>query len=188
MKIRPYEAKDKQNLRYICKETAWDSYKENENKLESVPILYNDYFTENEPEYIFVLADEADQAVGYIICSVDYEKFYHIMDTEYRARVLRVAPEETRLLDSFLEGLKKISDRAEHLHIDMLPEYQGKGYGRKLTEALIQKLRDDGIKSVSGCMVSRSAASYKMYRKIGFEEIYDYGNDIVSISMNIMGK
>ena len=185
MYIRPYRPADKERLRYICKETAWDSYKADENKLESVPILYNDYFTEQEPEYVFVLADETDTVVGYIICSVDYEKFHRLMDTEYRSRVLKVAPEETKLLDSFLEALEKIKDRAEHIHMDMLPQCQHQGWGKKMLDALIEKLKADGIQSLSGCMVSRGAASYRLCTKYGFREIYDYGNDVVAISIEL---
>lgn len=44
--------------------------------------MFNDYFTECEPEYIFVIANEMDEAVGYIICSTNYEKFMKMHKTD----------------------------------------------------------------------------------------------------------
>ena len=44
--IRPYQAKDAKNLRDICKETAWESYKKDPQKLETVAVNFLDYFLE----------------------------------------------------------------------------------------------------------------------------------------------
>lgn len=181
--IRRYRASDKEQLRFICKETAWESYKSDPNKLESVPILYNDYFTEQEPEYVFVIADSSDIAKGYIICSVDYEKFVRLMTTEYTERLMRVAPAEKFLLDGFLPCLEKIKDRPAHFHMDMLPECQRQGWGSKLVYALCAAMKKDGYTNLSACCVNRNAASYKLSLKLGFEEIYDYGNDVVSLNL-----
>lgn len=181
--IRKYRETDKEQLRFICKETAWDSYKTDPNKLESVPILYNDYFTEQEPEYVFVIANQDDVAKGYIICSADYEKFVRLMTTEYTDRLMKVAPAEKVLLDGFLPCLEKIKDRPVHFHMDMLPECQRKGLGTKLIYTLCAALKQDGYTNLSACSVSRSAASYKLIMKLGFEEICDYGGDCVSANI-----
>lgn len=184
MKIRAYEPKDKERLRMICKETAWDEYKKDENKLESVPIMFNDYFTELEPEYVFVLADEEkDEAYGYIICATDYDKFVEAMQGEYTRRVLAIAPEEKNFIDMIVHHLSCIKNRAIHFHIDMLPECQRQGLGTKLINTLMNKLKTAGFDHLSVCGVSRSAASYALCMKMGFEEIYDYGNDVVAISI-----
>lgn len=182
--IRGYKESDKEQLRYICKETAWDSYKADPNKLESVPILYNDYFTEQEPEYVFVIADKDDVAKGYIICSADYEKFVQLMTTEYTKRLMKVAPAEKTLLDGFLSCLDAIRGRAVHFHIDMLPECQRQGLGQKLIYTLCAALRRDGYTNLSGCCVNRTAASYKLAMKLGFTEIFHYGEDCVSINLS----
>lgn len=181
--IRAYKESDKPQLRHICKETAWDSYKSDPNKLESVPILYNDYFTEQEPKYVFVIADENDTAKGYIICSADYEKFVRLMTTEYAERVAKVAPQEIALLNGFLDALEKIQDKPVHIHMDMLPECQRMGFGTKLILKLCKTLKNDGFDNLSICCAKRGAASYNLALKIGFEEIYDYGNDVVSLNL-----
>jgi hypothetical protein len=54
VRIRPYEAKDKEALTDICKETAWESYKKDPQKLATVPINFLDYFLEYEPSHVLV--------------------------------------------------------------------------------------------------------------------------------------
>ena len=64
MKVRKYEAKDREDIRNVCKVTAGEFFQKNEKRLEAAAVLYNDYYSDNEPENIFVLADEDDRAVG----------------------------------------------------------------------------------------------------------------------------
>lgn len=181
-KIREYRHTDKENLRNICKETAWDSYKSDPNKLEIVPILYNDYFTEQEPEYVFVIADKDDVAKGYIICTADYDKFVRLMYTDYLDRLNKYAPEEKAHLDGFMTSLEKIKDKPVHFHMDMLPECQHMGFGTQLIYTLCNKLMRDGYTSLSACCVFVGSASYNLTTKLGFEKIYDYGNNVVSLN------
>lgn len=181
-KIREYRVCDKENLRNICKETAWDSYKSDPNKLESVPILFNDYFTEQEPEYVFVIADQNDTAKGYIICSADYEKFKEKMYGDYLEKLNKYAPEEKTLLDGFMDNLEKIKDKPVHFHMDMLPECQHMGFGTKLIYTLCNRLLEDGYDSLSACCIREGAASYNLTMKLGFEKIYDYGDGVVSLN------
>lgn len=56
-----------------------------------------------------------------------------------------------------------------HLHIDILPEYQRQGLGRKLMEALWAKLKDDGIPGVHLIMWSKNYEAKKFYLRIGFK-------------------
>lgn len=185
MEIRQYKPIDKERLRFICKETAFDSHKKNAKLLESVPIMFCDYFTECEPEYIFVIADENDEAQGYIICSTNYSKFVKEMKTTYLKRVLKVAPSQVFYIMFFLASLKKIKDKPIHFHIDMLPHCQKQGYGTKLIELLIEKLKYDGFDHLSICCTNRNSASYKLCMKLGFKEIYVYHKDMVSISKSL---
>lgn len=185
MNIRKYQDSDKQYLRNISKETAWDSYKKNKRKLESVPIMFNDYFTENEPDNIFVLADDHDIPVGYIICSTNYKQFVHLNKTMYIKRLLKVAPSQMLFQLFFLNNLKKIKDRANHFHIDILPAYQGQGWGPKLIATLCAHLKANGENHLSGCSVNKKSIGYKTYIKYGFHDIYNYGHNVVSISIDL---
>ena len=95
--------------------------------LEAVTLIYNDYFTAYEPDHIFVLADESDRAVGYILCAADYRGFVHRYRTTYLRRVLRTAPDQAAGLLGYLWCLGKIKNRPVHFHLDILPPYQRQG-------------------------------------------------------------
>lgn len=185
MQIRKYKSADKTRLQYICKQTAWDNYKNNAKKLESVVIMFNDYFTENEPENIFVLADADDTAVGYIICSSNYEKFIKLNYTEYSKRILKSCPSQIFFFKMYLHNFKKIKNRPVHFHIDILPQYQRQGWGTKLLEELCKHLKNNDINHLSGCCINKNSVGYKMYIKYGFKEIYHYTKNIVSISIDL---
>ena len=51
--------------------------------------------------------------------------------------------------------------------------------------ALCEQLWKEGITDLSGCSSNRKSDGYQMYKKLGFTEIYDYGNDVVSINLDI---
>lgn len=185
MYIRDYRDEDTQKLRYICMETAFEEYRRDPVKRESVPIMFLDYFIEQEPELVSVLANDQDEAVGYIICSRDYDRFCNKMRGEYRDRLLEKAPGEVGFLDGFLPALEKIQDKPTHLHIDLLPEAQHQGWGKKLIRTLAVKLQERGEQYLSICCNGRGSDGYPFYRRLGFYEIYDYGNDVVSLTLNL---
>ena len=128
MTIRPYRPADRDRLRQICRETAAKPFQRTGRTLEAVTLIYNDYFTAYEPDHIFVLADESDRAVGYILCATDYRGFVHRYRTTYLRRVLRTAPDQAAGLLGYLWCLGKIKNRPVHFHLDILPPYQRQGY------------------------------------------------------------
>jgi len=183
MKIRKYIPSDKPKLRYICKQTAEGFFKHSEKTLEAAAIIYNDYFTENESDNIFVLADDNDTAVGYIICSFDYNKFMKLNSSVYLKRVLKTSPVLSSALIGYMLSLKCIKNKSVHLHMDILPDYQRNGWGTKLIDELCAHLKSKGIDTLSVCCVSRNSAGYKMYARYGFKEIFSYGFNTVSLSL-----
>ena len=74
MAIRPYEAKDKENVQFICLNSDGpDEFSEIGRHF--LLTTYCDYYTEQEPENCFVATDENDNAVGYILCAENFDKF-----------------------------------------------------------------------------------------------------------------
>ncbi len=185
MTIRPYRATDRDRLRRICRETAAKPFQKSRRTLEAVTLIYNDYFTAYEPAHILVLADESDRAVGYILCATDYRDFVRRYRTTYLRRVLCTAPDQAVCLLGYLWCLCKIKDRPVHFHMDILPPYQRQGWGTQLMDALCRHLQAMGIAYLSCCGVSRDSAGYKMYRKYGFTESYDYGHNTVSLALRL---
>ncbi len=185
MTIRPYCPADQERLRQICRETAARPFQRSARTLEAVTLIYNDYFTTYEPAHIFVLADENDRAVGYILCATDYRGFVRRYRTTYLRRVLRTAPDQAAGLLGYLWCLGKIKDRPVHFHLDILPLYQRQGWGTQLMDTLCDHLRTLGVDYLSCCGVSRDAVGYKMYRKYGFAECYAHRHNIVSLSLRL---
>lgn len=67
-------------------------------------------------------------------------------------------------------GLAKFRESAgklEILQIQILPEYQGMGLGRRLTEELISTARSKGLKVVLTVLKNNPAA--KLYESLGFK-------------------
>ena len=66
-----------------------------------------------------------------------------------------------------------------HLHIDLLPAYQRKGYGRKLIERFCECIREAGGKGVHLIMAGDNVDAEKFYGRVGFSrfpEILDGGS------------
>lgn len=182
--IRKYKDGDKENLRYICRETAGEYFLKSERLHDAVPVIYSDYFTENESENIFVLADGDDKAVGYIICSTDCRLFYKKMQSVYVPRAVRehvgMLPVCIGYLAAMRRGGKKNS---VHLHIDILDDYQHMGYGTQLIDALRAELYSRGIENLSVNTIDRGESAYKFYMKYGFKENIHLIGNIVSLTI-----
>ena len=63
-----------------------------------------------------------------------------------------------------------------HLHIDILPEAQHKGYGTKLMDALMDYLAEKGVKGVHLGVGGDNAGGIRFYEKYGFTMIHDFGS------------
>src|SRR5690606_11113458 len=66
-----------------------------------------------------------------------------------------------------------------HLHIDLLPEWQGRGYGRGLMRTFLTALRDAGVPAVHLVMAVANKPARAFYDRMGFEEIAEPMDDSV---------
>jgi GNAT superfamily N-acetyltransferase len=55
-----------------------------------------------------------------------------------------------------------------HLHIDILPEFQRKGYGRQLIDMFCDSARKQGAKGVHLGMAAANDEAGKFYARLGF--------------------
>lgn len=65
-----------------------------------------------------------------------------------------------------------------HLHINLLPEYTGKGWGKVLMGAFLEKMRGMGVRGVHLGMVATNDGAGRFYMREGFErcgEVLDGG-------------
>ncbi len=185
MRIRRYIESDKERLRYICKITAGPDFQKSEKRLEAAAIIYNDYFTENEADNIFVLADDNDEAVGYILSSTDYDKYRRLNKSIYLKKSAKCGFFAVLCITGSLYALSKIKDRPAHLHIDILPQYQHKGWGRVLIDAECENLKGKNIEYLSVNNISRKSPAYPFYISYGFREYRHLVGNNYSLSIRL---
>ena len=58
-----------------------------------------------------------------------------------------------------------------HLHIDLLPAWQGRGYGRSLMRTLLEALHREGVAAVHLCMARSNTAARAFYDRLGFRQL-----------------
>ena len=174
MKIRAYKEKDRENCREICHKTA--SAPAYVKSKELVCLLYCDYYLDNEPENCFVLADENDRAVGYILCAEDERIFCKGMKP-YLKRVRKLSFAEW-LMDVFatLADKPNVRKYPAHLHIDILPEGQRRGYGSDLLITLENHLKEKGVKGVRLGVDGGNKGAHAFYKVNGYTLIRNYGS------------
>lgn len=176
LSIRKYEEKDFDNLRYVCLHS--DGNEMSAEMCECVLHTFCDYYIEKEPENCFVLDDDG-KAVGYIICTQDYDKYKEIFDKEYlplnkplKAELYNWAATSTVLHNKYK------ADYPAHLHIDLLPDYHRQGWGGRLLNTLFEHLRSKEIKGVMLTTGPDNISACKFYEKYGFTQIEKIDTDI----------
>ncbi|KAG6903501.1 hypothetical protein C0995_005524 [Termitomyces sp. Mi166 len=136
--------------------------------------------------WAFVLVDEAknNAVVGYILGSKDtraYEKYaaedwWPVLAEKYPPSIAKT-PADVRYTNLFRSMYTapdaNIAFAAAHLHIDILEEYQGQGWGRKLISTAIEYLRGENIagEGVWLGMDPRNIEARGFYSRLGFKRI-----------------
>ncbi len=178
MHIRPYKESDKINFRQICIATSV-GHDAPEKEQRFILNLYCDYYIEQEPQNCFALADDNDEAVGYILCSENMKR-YISATKPYRAAARKIG------LFNYLYSWGEIfahlpaSKKCKaHMHIDILPDYQHKGYGTQLINILKENLSSKNIHSVMLVVNSSNENAVKFYKKNGFKAFLNFGKGIL---------
>lgn len=168
MTIRPYESKDKENVRNVC--LYCDGYEEfHEDTKLFLLSTYCDYYTEKEPHNCFVAANENDEAVGYILCAEDFDSFFKCFNEEYFSKI----DEENKQHRYYASTAYVHHERYKelypaHLHIDILEEYQRMGLGHQLMNTLLSHLAGKGIKGLMLTVATYNPKGMAFYKKYGF--------------------
>ena len=178
MTIRHYESKDKINVRQVCIATS-TGFNAPEKEQRFITKLYCDYYIEQEPQNCFVIADDDDNAVGYILCSENMKRYARAM-APYRASIQKMG--FVKYIYAWGEYLAHVPASKKcnaHLHIDILPEYQHKGLGTRLINTLTDSLSAKGINSVMLVVNTSNKNAVSFYKKNGFKEFLNFGQGIL---------
>lgn len=68
-------------------------------------------------------------------------------------------------------GLWMVLDEAHVTNIAVHPRYRGKGYGEKITRALIQTAVDNGAETMTLEVREKNDVAQRLYRKLGFVDV-----------------
>lgn len=133
--------------------------------------------------FVMVDEDRSGLVVGYILGSTDtrqYEKhaaerWWPSLAGKYDPATLVGKPEDLRyaklLRDMHTAPETNVAFSPAHLHVDILEEYQRKGWGRKLIAEAVNYLKGQGLDRVWLGMDPRNQAARLFYESLGFERI-----------------
>jgi ribosomal protein S18 acetylase RimI-like enzyme len=182
--VRAFRDEDLPRLYEICLRTA--AAGEDATDLVTDPRLFGEVYAAPyaalEPEHAFVLDDGDGQAVGYVLGALDTRDFEARCEASWwpalRARHPRAAAGDD--MDGLLVGLihgphlaeeEVLREHPSHLHIDLLPEMQGGGWGRRLMARLHDSLTADGSTGVHLGVSTRNHRAIGFYHHLGYVEL-----------------
>ncbi|MHC3475487.1 GNAT family N-acetyltransferase [Streptomyces sp. 7R007] len=183
--VRPYRPEDRAALDDICIRTAHvgqDSRPFYQDP-SLFPAIFAAPYVHLEPELAFVLDDGRGAAVGYVLGTADTRRFVEDFRTRWLPLVADRYPEPAGPPKNADEAMIPLLHHPErmivpevaaypaHLHIDLLPEWQGRGHGRALMRAFLQALQDQGVPAVHLCMLTANTPARAFYDRLGFHEI-----------------
>jgi ribosomal protein S18 acetylase RimI-like enzyme len=177
--IRPYRPSDRDDIYEICVKTG-KSGTDATGWLDTddlLPDIYALPYVDLEPDFAFVV-DVDGRARGYILGVPDTAAFA----TELRRTWLPgfeakypVTHEDTPTQHFVADGrdpdrlrIPELAEYPAHLHIDLLPELQGQGFGRMLVRTLIGRLAARGIPGVWLEYGADNVSAAAFYRRLGF--------------------
>ncbi|MBU2507724.1 MAG: GNAT family N-acetyltransferase [Bacteroidetes bacterium] len=188
--IRNYHPSDLTALYRICLKTG-NSGKD-ATDLHSDPEIIGHFYAAPyavfEPELSFIAAID-NAPYGYIIGTKDSTAFRDKCEEEWfpvlRERYKMPAAEDTshdakiiRLIHAGLIVKDEVKDYPAHLHIDILPELQGQGIGRKLMDTFIAKLKELNVPAMHLEVGKSNLNAIQFYEKMGFHIIHEYEQSI----------
>lgn len=146
--------------------------------------IYVEPYLAFEPELAHVLED-ASGVCGYLLGALDSRAFYARYEAEWRPRLVAEFPAPTgdpagwtpaqRVHHAYHHPVYDCPEPYElypaHLHIDLVPRAQGRGYGRPMVEHLCGELARRAVPGVHLCVSGRNDRGLAFYRRLGFTEL-----------------
>ncbi|WP_337000875.1 MULTISPECIES: GNAT family N-acetyltransferase [unclassified Microbacterium] len=183
MRLRPFRQGDEDDLADVCLRTG-DAGADATGLYRSSGLLADVFalpYAAWHPEGTFVV-DDGRRVVGYVVCAPDtaaFERWFQYAwwpprEPRHRSQAGDSERDATMLAYARAVGTRAASfvDRyPAHLHIDLLPEVQGQGWGRRLIDALAGHLWTRGVDGVQLTAGARNSAAIAFYRRLGFDEL-----------------
>ena len=192
LKIRKYHMTDLSSLYRICLLTGYNG--NDATPFLKDPDLVGHLFAAPyaifDPDLCFVLVKDSVPS-GYILGTRDSIKFYEQCEKKWfsklRERYPQPGEKDNSLEANFIRHLHTdqvimeewLKDYPAHLHIDILPIAQGKGYGRRLIEIFFNELQSKNIQGVHLTVSNSNQNAIGFYKKLGLQQLKDLGDSTV---------
>jgi ribosomal protein S18 acetylase RimI-like enzyme len=188
LEIRPYQKSDEAAVRRICLLTGKNGGDATAlyTDTDLLSDIYAIPYTVLDPELCFVAVDsETDRVVGYIVGTADSARFARRFRDEWLPQVSgrhEAPPEKAGPHNDAQSAMawnlhhpwadsRLAEDYPAHLHIDLLPEAQGKGGGRALMETYLNAARKHGAPGVHLYVSVGNTNAQAFYARLGFKPI-----------------
>ncbi|GGM57403.1 GNAT family N-acetyltransferase [Microbacterium saperdae] len=179
-RIRPYRPADRDALYEVCVKTA--DAGGDATGLFSDDRLWGDLFAvpyaQRHPDLAWVVESDDERVIGYIVATDDTDAFEQWFRDEWWPAFHERFPqptdpatrEERMLAYAYGRGPGKEPNASvypAHLHIDLLPETQGQGLGRRLIETLFAELTRRGVAGLHLGMDPNNTGAAAFYERLG---------------------
>ena len=183
MEIRPARPGDVDELYRICLLTA-DAGQDATHRHADPRVpghLFLGAYLELLPAFALVL-DDGSAPLGYVVGAPDTREFEAICERDWwprlRAEYPDPGPEPKTVDEGYLGAIHRpwlardevVAGYPAHLHIDLLPAAQGRGFGRALIERQLAAYAAAGASGVHLDVVAENTSALAFYRRVGFTE------------------
>ena len=168
--IRPMRPEDLKDVEYVCRMTAGPGAQKDPVIGYRLARMFSTYYVRECYDNCFVVADESDKAVGYILCEPDYKRYKKIfrkVDVPEIKKLHKKSGQQAWLfpIPYCFFGHKYPA----HLHIDILDEYQNQGVGSKLMEVLFEEIKKRKVKGIMLQANLSNEGAVRFYKRFGFK-------------------
>ncbi len=183
--IRRMRKSDMADVEYVCRMTAGPVCAAEPIPGNRIAKMFSTYYVRECWETCFVIANEEDRAVGYILCEPDfkrYAKIYRRVDAPHIFTLKKADGIKAWFFPVPYEffGIKYPA----HLHIDILPEYQNQGLGSRLMNTLLNELKSRNVKGLMLMASPENHGAIRFYKRIGFKTLISkWGTELMVLDM-----
>lgn len=186
-KMRPAQPGDEPGAYYVCFKTG-DHGQDGEPFYREDPDALGRIFVGPylafEPEFAFILEDISG-ICGYALGALDSRSFYGRYEKEWRPSLCARFPEpkgdpaswsRVQTVHSWYHHPdyfcpEPYEEYPSHLHIDLLGRAQGRGWGRRLMQQVMDRLRQRGSPGAHLGVTTRNQRALAFYHHLGFHEL-----------------
>jgi GNAT superfamily N-acetyltransferase len=191
--VRSYRPGDEDAAYFVCLKTGdhgKDGGRFYRKDPQALGRIYVGPYLKFEPELALLLEDSAG-ICGYALGALDSRSFYDLYERLWRPQLCTAYPAPTGDPSQWnrIERVYHLYHNPDytlplqydsypsHVHIDLLPRVQGRGYGRRMMERLLELLESRGSPGVHLWLSAKNDRAHGFYRALGFAEFVRRGRD-----------